>query len=278
MALAGLVLLSSPQFWTATVLPYRPAGLPGFRDLPLLILAVEHGADAVRVLGPQLHSGKHKVTPRPARSPAPGPSPRSAPVPRLLPAVPAAPGAGGGASAARGSPAGGCSWPAPAPRCRAPAATPVTSRPRVTSVPSNSRREIPLPAHRPFPWDAGDGRCRCQVHVHSGAAVHGPPLRRHPAQAASQLWPPKHLVGFSKVHPIPVSSVIRRLTFMFCYIFWSFRNFRYEGRESLKLFSSDFWCLSRFLLCTVWECIESIFHADFLRNIQNAVKNKDRKK
>lgn len=158
MALAGPVLLSSPQLCTAAALRYRPAGLPGFGDLPLLILAVEHGADAVRVLGPQLHSGKQShaaATPVPARTGSagrPGPSPPQPPVPRLLPAVPAAPGAGGGASAARGSPAGGCSWPAPAPR-RAPAA--VTSRPRVTSVPSNARGEIPVPHHRRFPWGAG---------------------------------------------------------------------------------------------------------------------------
>lgn len=88
-------------------LRYRPAGLPGFRDLPLLILAVEHGADAVRVLGAQLH--RTNTESRCARPGPHTPAPQG-PVPRLLPAVPAAPGAGGGASAARGSPAGGCSW------------------------------------------------------------------------------------------------------------------------------------------------------------------------
>lgn len=77
-AFPGPVPLWSPQFRTAPARRHRPAGLPGFRDLPLLILAVEHGADAVRVLGAQLHKAANTRSGRGRPGPArPRPSPRS---------------------------------------------------------------------------------------------------------------------------------------------------------------------------------------------------------
>lgn len=167
------VLLWSPLYCTAPRLRYRPAGLPGLRDLPLLILAVEHGADAVRVLGPQLHGGNTESRPAPARTrPAPGPGPGG----------PAAPGRTCCARSWRRSFCRSrisCSRlfmaaAAPAPRSRRRRRR---HFPSVTSVPRRARGK----------WRCGQGpvpRALCQgksrVRLRSAAAGHGPPLQRQP--------------------------------------------------------------------------------------------------